>query len=660
MNAIPGKRSETAVPLPSWTSLNRQWLIEAVARLLTRLEAGAEASEAPADCVEPYIPSDFVPALVHGAAMFGLSAFERELLLLLVGVELDVRLRRLVTELNPLGAGRPSFALALSLLVEPHWDALSPEAPLRRWGMLQLEPGRPLADAALFVDEHLVHYVAGVAARDPIVEAYAATIEVEPDVAGLGAQPVVLRAERLLRDAAGEQPIIVLDGGGDAAMRRDHALAAIGRSGHRLALWMAAGGLPTDPGSLTSLARRLEREMALSNAGLVLAVEQPQDEAAGRALLQRLECPLLWLGGDGAGALAALPVARRVIRLTLPRRDGRANGAVLAEWLQAGAGSQPAVRREIERAGSQFRLGPAAISSIIDEIASLPPAARPEAVWSAARSAARGGLEHLARRIDSKARLDDVVLPAGQRLLLGDIARQLRQRDRVYDEWGFGTRSDSGRGLVALFAGESGTGKTLAAEAIANEVELDLYRVDLATVISKYIGETEKNLKQIFDAAEASGAVLLFDEADAIFGKRSEVKDSHDRYANIEIAYLLQQVEAYRGLAILTTNFKSALDRAFMRRIRFVISFPFPDAAAREQIWRRQFPREAPVGEIDFRALAQLSLAGGNIRSIALNAAFKAADAGEAISQPILVAAAREEFAKLERSFGTELARGVA
>ena len=180
--------------------------------------------------------------------------------------------------------------------------------------------------------------------------------------------------------------------------------------------------------------------------------------------------------------------------------------------------------------------------------------------------------------------------------MLRDIARQLRHRERVYRDWEFGEKHQLGQGLVALFAGESGTGKTLAAEAIANEVDLDLYRVDLATLVSKYIGETEKNLKRLFDAAETSGAVLLFDEADALFGKRSEVKDSHDRYANIEVAYLLQRVEAYRGLAVLTTNMKSALDRAFLRRIRFVVTFPFPDVAAREQIWRRQFPpRAAPV-----------------------------------------------------------------
>ena len=167
----------------------------------------------------------------------------------------------------------------------------------------------------------------------------------------------------------------------------------------------------------------------------------------------------------------------------------------------------------------------------------------------------------IAQRIETRATFDDVVLPSGQSAMLRDIARQLRQRERVYREWGFGAKHQLGQGLVALFAGESGTGKTLAAEVIASELDLDLYRIDLATVVSKYIGETEKNLQRLFDAAEASGAVLLFDEADALFGKRSEVKDSHDRYANIEVAYLLQRMEAYRGLAMLTTNMKSALDQ---------------------------------------------------------------------------------------------------
>ncbi|MCC2668857.1 MAG: ATPase, central domain protein, partial [Armatimonadetes bacterium] len=188
------------------------------------------------------------------------------------------------------------------------------------------------------------------------------------------------------------------------------------------------------------------------------------------------------------------------------------------------------------------------------------------------------------------------------------------------------------------------------AEVLANELRLDLYRIDLAGVVSKYIGETEKNLRRIFDAAELGGAVLLFDEADALFGKRSEVKDSHDRYANIEVSYLLQRMEAYRGLAILTTNMKSALDTAFLRRLRFVVTFPFPDAAERVRIWRTAFPSGVPTHAIDPDRLAQLNVAGGSIRNIALGAAFLAAEAGSAICMDHLRLAAVREYAKLEQS----------
>jgi SpoVK/Ycf46/Vps4 family AAA+-type ATPase len=189
----------------------------------------------------------------------------------------------------------------------------------------------------------------------------------------------------------------------------------------------------------------------------------------------------------------------------------------------------------------------------------------------------------------------------------------------------------------------------MAAEVLANELRLDLYRIDLSSVVSKYIGETEKNLRRVFDAAEEGGAILLFDEADALFGKRSEVKDSHDRYANIEVSYLLQRMEAYRGLAILTSNLKDALDTAFLRRIRFVVQFPFPDAAQRAEIWRRIFPPRTPTQSLDVGKLSRLNVAGGNIRNIALNAAFLAADAGEPVTMRHLLRAVRDEYAKLER-----------
>ena len=213
-------------------------------------------------------------------------------------------------------------------------------------------------------------------------------------------------------------------------------------------------------------------------------------------------------------------------------------------------------------------------------------------MWDACRLQARPRLQDLAQRILSNATWADIVLPAPQMGILQTIAQHLRQRARVYDDWGFAEQSNRGLGLSALFAGPSGTGKTLAAEILANELRLDLFRIDLSAVVSKYIGETEKNLRRVFDAAEEGGAVLLFDEADALFGKRSEVKDSHDRYANVEISYLLQRMEAYRGLAILTTNMKEALDPAFLRRLRFVVQFPFPDQSSARRSGEGSFPRK--------------------------------------------------------------------
>jgi SpoVK/Ycf46/Vps4 family AAA+-type ATPase len=239
---------------------------------------------------------------------------------------------------------------------------------------------------------------------------------------------------------------------------------------------------------------------------------------------------------------------------------------------------------------------------------------------------------------------EDLILPETQQQTLRQLTTQVRHQMTVYETWGFSAKSRRGLGVSALFTGESGTGKTLAAEVIAHELRLDLYRIDLSAVVSKYIGETEKNLKQLFDVAEEGGVMLLFDEADALFGKRSEVRDSHDRYANIEVGYLLQRMEAFAGLAILTTNLKASLDKAFQRRLRFIVHFSFPDARQREQIWARAFPSDTPTRDLDFRKLAQLNMTGGNIRNIALNAAFLAA-AGPMPGDPGPVASAASPFA---------------
>ena len=279
-------------------------------------------------------------------------------------------------------------------------------------------------------------------------------------------------------------------------------------------------------------------------------------------------------------------------------------------------------------------------------------------LWKTCRSLARPKLEDLALRVVPSANWDDLVLPDLQMEVLRQLSAQVRHRMRVYETWGFSGKGRRGLGVSALFAGETGTGKTLAAEVLACDLGLDLYRIDLSAVVSKYIGETEKNLKQVFDAAEEGGVLLLFDEADALFGKRGEVNDSHDRYANIEVGYLLQRMETYQGLAILTTNLKGSLDRAFQRRLRFSINFSFPDAKQRQAIWSRVFPATTPTRALDLKKLAQLNVAGGNIRNIAVNAAFLAAESGGPVEMMHLLQAARLEAHKIERPLSEAEIRG--
>jgi AAA+ superfamily predicted ATPase len=268
-----------------------------------------------------------------------------------------------------------------------------------------------------------------------------------------------------------------------------------------------------------------------------------------------------------------------------------------------------------------------------------------------ARYASVSRVGELAARLDAAYRWEDLVVPERQRVLLKSISAYLRHRDRVLSDWGYERTVARTQGLKVLFAGESGTGKTMGAQVLGAELGLDLFRVDLATVVSKYIGETEKNLERIFSAADGSNAILFFDEADALFGKRSEVSDSHDRYANIEVAYLLQRMEAYPGAVILATNYKRNIDDAFIRRLDFVVDFPFPEAEDRRRIWSLVIPSAAPLGDdvdLDFLA-TQFKLSGGAIRNCSLAAAFQAADQDTEIQMRHLVRAVAQEYAKQGR-----------
>ena len=664
-----------------WAQRNQQWLAQRLALWRERLSARAAGTPTDDSSVATALSDDgFEPALTRVSRLFGLTAFESDVLLLAAGVEIDPPLRDALAAAQGQPAGTPlrlSFALARDLLAEAHWDALSLLRPLRHWALVEVDSTAGFGQAQLRIDERMLHELIGVAAVDAALAGVAglsddtgdADVDADPgavvDDQGNAASghsahcPLALRIAQAMAGLAA--PLVLLaHPAHDAARRRSAralAPAALAPSGTR-ALWVDVSALASEPRELLLLARRIDREAALAGAAVVFA-PTPQEDAAHGATITRciaaLRSPVLLVGELSPLALADLP-ARQVLRFDVPSPLASALASRMPHGRSAGpAAASPALQHALDRALQQFHVEPAVIDQVVasinlDALGMTDTAALDTAVWSALREAARGGLDALAQRIDSRARIADLVLPAALSAQLREIAGQLRQRHRVHEDWGFGAQGPRGLGIAALFAGDSGTGKTFAAEAIANEAGLDLYRIDLASTVSKYIGETEKNLARLFDAAERSGAVLLFDEADALFGKRSEVKDSHDRYANIEINYLLQRMEAFSGLAILATNMKGALDNAFMRRLRFVVNFPYPGPAERLRMWQRALPAHLPRdADIDFARLARLGLSGGNIHSIALNAAFMAAARGTPLSQAMLLAAARTELRKLDK-----------
>jgi hypothetical protein len=638
----------------NWSDANQRLLVAEFARLAVLLD-GRPAEDVAAHGAEVEALRSAMPApsaIDTLAALFKLSTFERDLLLLVAGVELDARIAALCAQASG-QAHRPwaSFGLALAVLPGPHWSAIAPQEPLRRWRLLDLDEHSGIGSARLKLDERVLHHIAGINALDhrllPLLH------HVPPHAAMGQAQQAVRDALRArLRAHAGRLPAIVLEGD-DSAGQQDVAAAVAADLGVGL-LRLRAADIPAAAVEQAAFAALWAREAALLDCGLLIACEpgDTQDSQAALAhLLERLD-GLVFVAGDGL-SLGNLPQWRH----TLARPDAPERRAL---WQAALADKAAPLAPVLDTLASQYRLGARRIAQVA-ALADGHDAARDGATLHLASRGAGHRMPGLAQRIETRARWADLVLPEAQQAVLRQIATHAQHRLTVHHAWGFADQGARGLGLATLFWGDSGTGKTLGAEVIASELGLALYRIDLSAVVSKYIGETEKNLRKVFDAAEEAGAVLLFDEADALFGKRSEVKDSHDRYANIEVSYLLQRMEAYSGLAILTTNHKAALDPAFQRRLRFVVHFPFPDQAQREGIWRGVFPPAAPLGlDVDFARLARPDVAGGSIRNIALTAAFLAAEAGTPIGMAQLLQAARMEGAKRERPFSEAELRGWA
>ena len=638
---------------PNWSEANQNLLVAEFARLKRRLSGneGVDSNETDAlmrKLEQARIAMPSIAAIDHLMAAFNLSSFERDVLLLCAGVEMDAAIaERCATAHGDTRRAHVSLGLALATLDDPHWSALAPVRPLRRWRLLEVDESAGLAQGRLRIDERVLHYLAGVNYLDPRLQALLRArpaSEVMAQTHSDVCTQLLKRLERLDRSA------VILLVGDDSAGQADIAAQCAAALGIGLQV-MRGEDVPQNSAELDALAVLWQREAALLNSSLLIACD---DEAVPKPLVRFLER----LGGLVFVTGRETPkIERTMLRFSVNKPAAIEQKHL---WQQALGASVTRLNGSLDAAASQFRFS---AQTILSHGTALGPALTvsdtPDTLmWSTCRGLGRPKLDELAQRIEARADWHDLILPSAQANTLRQIAAHVMQRLKVYQEWGFADKGQRGLGISALFAGESGTGKTMAAEVLAHELHLDLYRIDLSAVVSKYIGETEKNLRRLFDSAEDCGAILLFDEADALFGKRSEVKDSHDRYANIEVSYLLQRMEAYRGLAILTTNIKTALDSAFQRRLRFVVQFPFPDQEHREAIWRSVFPAATPRRELDYTKLSRMHAAGGNIRNIALNAAFFAADSGEPVTMEHLLHAAHHEAGKRERPLSDAETRG--
>lgn len=590
-------------------------------------------------------------ALQMIAQRFRLSDFERDLILLAAAPQLDTRIAALCGQV--MGDARlsyASFALGLAMLDAPNWNAIAPQGALRHWQLVEQEAtDGQLINAPLRVSERILHLLKGLSSFDPRLAAVVAPVAESEGT--LPPTQAMVAGQIESRWASGGDdgvlPVLALLGPDPVAKQlvAAAAAAAAGRILYRLNL----GAWPAGAREAAQLGQLWRLESALSNAALFIDAQDgwPTGEA-GAALERALdECakrggPVLIAAPEPLDRHGFATYAIDVARPTMAEQ--------MALWQKALA-DMPAAARDATaaRLTAQFSLNGPAIRSIAASAKGTPESALADSLWDACRNAVRPRTGSLATRLEPKVAWDDLVLNDDTVQMLKEIVAQVRTRATVYVEWGFAERMGRGLGLAALFSGDSGTGKTYAAEAMASALRLPLYRIDLSQVVNKYIGETEKNLQRLFDTMEGAGAILFFDEADALFGKRSEVRDSHDRYANIEVNYLLQRMENYSGVAILATNMKGALDPAFIRRLRFIVPFNFPSPAERELLWEKAIPADMPVGEIDRARLARLSLTGASIRNVALNAAFLAADAGKPLDTGLLLRAARSEFRKMDR-----------
>lgn len=604
---------------------------------------------------------------------FQLSAFEIDTLLVCLLPELDSRYQKLYGYLqDDITKKSPTVDFLLHIVCESFEQrviarqAFLPEAPLMKYDLLRLcddsPPGKaPLLAKSLQIDERITGYLLGVDQIDARLLSFTRLAQPRH-----GLQDVVVPDDTKSRLAElvtrfKNEGLVSYFQGGNGMGKQATAEAICSELGIPL-LIVDVNCMITAGVSLELSVPLVFREGLLQNAALylngfdVLLSDERESKLVYNAVINELVSYPEWvfLSGETAWEPGSSLQDRRFVSLEFPMPSYPARRQLWQKYWN----DRPQLAADVDLLdlAIKFRLSGGQIRDAVAMARNLALWRDPEHglvttqdIYSACRQQSRHKLNTLAHRIHPKYNWDDIVLPRDQMEQLREICCYVKHYYTVYSDWGFDRKLSLGKGLNVLFAGPSGTGKTMAAEIIANELGLDLYKIDLSAIVSKYIGETEKNLDRIFREGQTSNAILFFDEADALFGKRSEVRDSHDRYANIEIAYLLQKMDEYEGVVILATNLRKNMDDAFARRMHFSIEFPIPDESDRYRIWKGIFPHEAPLNkEIDLRFMAQqFKITGGNIKNIALCAAFMAAEDGGYINIENLIRATKREYQKM-------------
>jgi hypothetical protein len=622
--------------------------------------------------------------------LFGLTPIELQTLIVCLAPELRAKYDRLYAYLqDDITRRKPSRDLVLELLCESEterWSAtqmLHESSTLMRWKLLQTshDPLSPSGSSGLAqflsVDPRITQFLLGDSRCDARLDTVAALLDgdAEPPMA----DPDVEATANLLWAwaARGDDcsppvaaPVIYLRGGAAGIGTLDVAHYLCGAAAVPMLAVDTAAVLTAGADHTTTLMRVLCREALLQRCALYLAGADALLAGTARQAFNALRAaaadarrPLI-LAGD---AFWSAPGAfgHSVFRqLTIGHPDVHSRRAL---WRGQLAGDEPDDGSWSDTLASRFVLSARQIRNAAQIARHAPDGTDGgasltlDALTAACRAESEQDLGQLAAKVEIRRSWDDLVLPEDKIAQLQEICEQIRHRHVVYGDWGYGQRLGHGTGVTVLFSGQSGTGKTVAAQVVAGDTGLPLYKIDLSGVVSKYIGETEKNLAKIFERARAGNAVLFFDEADALFGKRTEVSDAHDRYANIETSYLLQKLEEHDGVVILASNLRANLDDAFTRRIRCVVEFPFPDEAARRRIWQSHFPAQAPLADdVDLDYLARaFPVAGGNISNIAVGAAFLAAADDTTIAAQHVVASTRREYDKLGKLWAPPAQPGV-